>query len=561
MARCLAAFVYLAFASPSSAQDIVWPDERYDPAVERGEPAADLYLPMPCGGRMAFQRIVVPPDGTGPLAYERESVSVSTQSGRDLLDHLDSRHLQGGFIDAQDSTENYFYIMRYEFTVEQAAALWGECPSLDPQPDGILPELGLSWLEANELGRRHTEWLKENAPDELPSQGDASGFLRMPTETEWVFAARGGDSLAPSAFIAPTYPMEGGIDQHAWHHQASRGSPQRIGVRGANPLGLHDIYGNAEELMLEPFRVSDEERDPGQEGMLVTRGGHHLSSPEDLNSTKRNEWAMRRDDGSAIVENTFGLRLVLSTRLAVAEEHVAELADRWLATVSWDINADDLTWLESSLRAKRETVATLRHELDAARAELAEAETDRELRESSGISGGLVLAILLVLSIMVAVMLMRPRRPVEIMLRRSPVESTRIELPESDSPSRPGEDRACLIEGEILDGEVRSLGGSCAFVDLGGIDGVMHVSEMGDDKIAKPSDLLSAGDAVKVRIIEIDPAIPHVSLGLEEIAPADSRPGAGAKKGRSRDAGTRAVKQADSVDRDRPGNKNDGASV
>ena len=387
----------------------------------------------------------------------------------------------------------------------------------------------------------------------------------MPTEAEWVYAARGGDALGPAAFTGPAYPMEGGIDAHAWHQGVSRGSARRIGIRGSNPLGLHDVYGNAEELVLEPFLAIDGEVDDRQADMLVTRGGHYLSWPEDLNSEKREMWPfLRATDGRATAEDTFGLRPVLSTRLAVEESQVEELADRWLAAVSPVSDAEDgtdLARLQALLQAERETVATLRHELDAARAELAGAEADRELRESSGISGGLVLAILLALSIMVAVLLIRPRRPVEIMLRRSPADSTRIELPESDSPSRPGEDRARLIEGEILDGEVRSLGGSCAFVDLGGIDGVMHVSEMGDDKIAKPSDLLSAGDAVKVRIIEIDPAIPHVSIGLEKIAPVDSRPGAAAKKGRSRDAGNKSAKQADSVDRDRPGNKNDGASV
>lgn len=564
-ARCLAAFVYLAFAAPAGGQEFSWKQERYDPAAARSESAADLYLPMPCGGAMAFQRVDVPADGTGPLAYERQARSGSPESGSDILDHLDSRHLRGGFIDTRDPAASYFFIARYEITAEQAAALRGDCPPRDPSPNGVLPALGLSWLDAYELGRRHTEWLKENAPDELPSQGDAPGFLRMPTEAEWVYAARGGLTQGPAAFTAPAYPMEGGIDAHAWHQGVSRGRAQRIGIRGSNPIGLHDVYGNAEELVLESFRIIDEERDPVQADMLVTRGGHYLSWPEDLNSEIRELWPfLRTTDGQPSAEDTFGMRPVLSTRLALHEAQVEELADQWLAAVSPDSEAEDgadLARLQALLRAERETVATLRHELEAARAELAEAEADRELRESSGNTGGLVVAIMLALSIMAAVLLMRPRRPVEIMLRRPSAESPRIEFLEPDFPSRPGEDRARLIEGEIVDGEVRSLGGSCAFVDLGGIDGVMHVSEMGDDKIEKPSDLLSAGDAVKVRIIEIDPAIPHMSLCLEEIAPMDSRPGAVAKKGRSRDAGTRADKPADSGERDRSGKKNDGAPV
>lgn len=512
---------------------------------------------------MAFQRVDLPADGTWPLAYERQERSGSPRSGSDILDHLDSRHLRGGFID--DSSKSYFYIARYEMTAEQADSLRGDCPPRDLSPNGILPALGLSWLDAYELGRRHTEWLKENGPDELPSQGDAPGFLRMPTEAEWVYAARGGDALDPAAFTAPAYPMEGGIDAHAWHQGVSRGSARRIGIRGSNPLGLHDVYGNAEELVLEPFRVFDEERDPVQADMLVTRGGHYLSWPEDLNSEKRELWPfLRATDGRLSTEDTFGLRLVLSTNLALDETYLAELEDRWAAADSSNSDADEVRdprLLEALLQGERETVAVLRDELERTQERLAEAEAVRETPAPRN-SGGLFLpAFLLAMAILIAALLFRPRRPVEILLRRPPSESPRNELPVSAYPSHDGEDCTRLAEGEIMDGEVRSLGGSCAFVDLGGIDGVMHVSEMGDDKIEKPSDLLSAGDAVKVRIIEIDPAIPHVSLGLEKIAPVDSRPGAAAKKGRSRDAGSKAADQADSVDRDRPGNKNDVASV
>ncbi|MGB0498444.1 MAG: formylglycine-generating enzyme family protein, partial [Rubricella sp.] len=323
--RTLALFAALALAMPAKGQEITWNAEFYDPAAETGAPA-DLVLPMPCGGAMAFQRVDVPVDGPTPLDDRRVRLG-SPQSDAGFTDYLIGTHLRGGFTDP-DPTTTFFYLSRYELTADQAAALQGDCR--DPSPRGRVPALGLSWFDGVALGRVYSEWLRTNAPDALPREGGAAGFVRLPTEVEWEYAARGGAALDPAAFAARTYPMPEGIDGHAWHQAVSRGGARPVGLRGANPLGLHDLYGNAEELMLEPFRANAAGRAHGQAGGLVTRGGSYLSSPEQLYSARRAEWPMfRASDGRASAAETFGARFVLSAHVAVDDARTRALDESW----------------------------------------------------------------------------------------------------------------------------------------------------------------------------------------------------------------------------------------
>ncbi len=64
---------------------------------------------------------------------------------------------------------------------------------------------------------------------------------------------------------------------------------------------------------------------------------------------------------------------------------------------------------------------------------------------------------------------------------------------------------AVLQPGDVLDGAVRSLTPYGAFVDLGGFDGLLHVSDISWSRVNKPEDVLSAGQQLKVRILKIDP--------------------------------------------------------
>ncbi|HLY41036.1 MAG TPA: 30S ribosomal protein S1 [Terracidiphilus sp.] len=76
---------------------------------------------------------------------------------------------------------------------------------------------------------------------------------------------------------------------------------------------------------------------------------------------------------------------------------------------------------------------------------------------------------------------------------------------------------ATMQEGDTVTGTVRSLMSYGAFVDLGGIDGLLHVSDMAWGHVHKPEDVLSVGQELQVRILKIDPETKKMSLGLKQL--------------------------------------------
>jgi small subunit ribosomal protein S1 len=76
---------------------------------------------------------------------------------------------------------------------------------------------------------------------------------------------------------------------------------------------------------------------------------------------------------------------------------------------------------------------------------------------------------------------------------------------------------AAMQEGDTLTGTVRSLMSYGAFVDLGGVDGLLHVSDIAWNRVSKPEDVLSVGQELQVRILKIDPDTKKISLGLKQL--------------------------------------------
>ena len=76
-----------------------------------------------------------------------------------------------------------------------------------------------------------------------------------------------------------------------------------------------------------------------------------------------------------------------------------------------------------------------------------------------------------------------------------------------------------LTEGAVLRGTVRSLTEFGAFVDLGGVDGLLHVADMAWHRVAKPSDVVSPGDSIEVKVLKVQPGSRRISLGLKQLAP------------------------------------------
>jgi small subunit ribosomal protein S1 len=78
---------------------------------------------------------------------------------------------------------------------------------------------------------------------------------------------------------------------------------------------------------------------------------------------------------------------------------------------------------------------------------------------------------------------------------------------------------AALKEGDILSGTVRSLMPYGAFLDLGGLDGLLHVSDIAWARITKPEDVVSVGQELQVKVLKIDSETRKISLGLKQLQP------------------------------------------
>jgi small subunit ribosomal protein S1 len=76
-----------------------------------------------------------------------------------------------------------------------------------------------------------------------------------------------------------------------------------------------------------------------------------------------------------------------------------------------------------------------------------------------------------------------------------------------------------LTEGNIVAGTVRSLTDYGAFVDLGGVDGLLHISDISWSRVASPTDVLTLGQQIDVKILKIDPSTKRIALGLKQLLP------------------------------------------
>src|SRR5450755_196601 len=74
-----------------------------------------------------------------------------------------------------------------------------------------------------------------------------------------------------------------------------------------------------------------------------------------------------------------------------------------------------------------------------------------------------------------------------------------------------------LQEGAIVTGRVRTLMDFGAFIDLGGVDGLLHVVDMSWSRVGKASDIVKVGDEVTVKILKIDPVARKIGLGLKQL--------------------------------------------
>ncbi len=101
--------------------------------------------------------------------------------------------------------------------------------------------------------------------------------------------------------------------------------------------------------------------------------------------------------------------------------------------------------------------------------------------------------------------------------RRENVVVSRRTLLEKERAKKRKETLASLEEDQIREGEVKNITDYGIFVDLGGIDGLLHITDMSWGHIEHPSKLFNVGDKIKVKVLTYDPETEKVSLGIKQL--------------------------------------------
>jgi len=110
-------------------------------------------------------------------------------------------------------------------------------------------------------------------------------------------------------------------------------------------------------------------------------------------------------------------------------------------------------------------------------------------------------------------------RVIKLNKKRGNVVVSRKEILEEEQTAKRSTTLEQLGEGAVLTGTVKNLTDYGAFVDLGGIDGLLHITDMSWGRLTHPRDLVNVGDEIQVKVLKFDKDKQRVSLGFKQLTP------------------------------------------
>ncbi|MFW9269626.1 formylglycine-generating enzyme family protein [Pseudomonas sp. NR3] len=366
----------------------------------------DVSLPLPCEGQMVFRYVYILAQGTlddreislgypfseGEAGYQQSFISGYRRdfiNGQFTLKDLpeDWNKTITPLMPKTDAKTPLkpmlYFIGKYEVTARQYAQVMAQAQSLasgEPAPAcealqaelpqgmaGRLPKVKLSKFEAERFAAVYSAWLMKYHKDLLPVSGRGAsaedgglGFVRLPTEVEWEFAARGGQAVSRQDLEGRLFPRrlegsesDGPLADWAVFNQVAGGTGQAarlmpIGTKLPNPIGLFDVVGNAAEMVQESFQLVHAGRRQGAYGGFVVKGGNYLEGEGTLFTGMRREYPLFAADGTEQNNETTGFRVAVGA-LSAPRSRYKELFAQWqkegrLASLTDDIDdAEDPT--------------------------------------------------------------------------------------------------------------------------------------------------------------------------------------------------------------------------
>jgi small subunit ribosomal protein S1 len=110
-------------------------------------------------------------------------------------------------------------------------------------------------------------------------------------------------------------------------------------------------------------------------------------------------------------------------------------------------------------------------------------------------------------------------RVIKLNKKRGNVVVSRKEILEEEQNAKRSQTMERLGEGAVITGTVKNLTDYGAFVDLGGIDGLLHITDMSWGRLTHPRDLVNVGDEIQVKVLKFDKEKQRVSLGFKQLTP------------------------------------------